>query len=210
MPLGNLTSQFFANIYLNELDQYVKHELKIKYYIRYVDDFVILDNSPKKLVDYKIKIDYFLKNKLKLELHPDKSKILNLDEGVNFLGFRIFYNFKLIRKKNLRKFEKKFIYYKKLYEDGLIEREKIIEIFEGWIAYVSHANAYKYKRHLTRLFNKYFPVDKTSEIKNIKKIERFERKIKISFSELTTQKTLRLLRKEYSKSSLKYTQVKIL
>ena len=73
MPLGNLTSQFFANVFLNELDQFVKHKLKVKYYIRYVDDFVILHNDKQTLETYKEKINNFLKT-IKLELHPDMHK----------------------------------------------------------------------------------------------------------------------------------------
>lgn len=115
MPLGNLTSQFFANVYLNELDHFVKHQLKAKYYIRYVDDFVILHDSKIVLEEFKSKIDNFLKEKLKLELHPEKSKILILDHGINFLGFRVFYHHKLIRKKNIRKFERKLLSLKEEY-----------------------------------------------------------------------------------------------
>ena len=68
MPLGNLTSQFFANLYLNELDQFVKHTLRAKYYIRYVDDFVILHEKQQQLVVWKLAIDLFLKETLKLYL----------------------------------------------------------------------------------------------------------------------------------------------
>ena len=67
MPLGNLTSQFFANIYLNELDYFVKHKIKAKYYIRYVDDFIILHQSKEQLEEWKIKIDEFLQKELKLK-----------------------------------------------------------------------------------------------------------------------------------------------
>ncbi len=102
MPLGNLTSQFFANIYLNELDYFVKHKLKVKYYIRYVDDFVILHSSKSQLKIWKQKINEFLKNKLSLELHPDKSRIISLSKGIDFVGFRNYYYFKLLRKRNLR------------------------------------------------------------------------------------------------------------
>ena len=73
MPLGNLTSQFFANVYLNELDQFVKHTLKAKFYTRYVDDFVILHNNKETLEKYKEQINNFLKT-IKLELHPDMHK----------------------------------------------------------------------------------------------------------------------------------------
>jgi len=106
MPLGNLTSQFFANVYLNELDYFVKHNLKVKYYIRYVDDFVILNNDKEKLVEYKKQIDKFLNENLKICLHPEKSKILSLNEGIGFLGFRVFYYHKLLKKSNIKKMKK--------------------------------------------------------------------------------------------------------
>ncbi len=107
MPLGNLTSQFFANVYLHELDLFVKHELRARHYIRYVDDFVILHHSRKELQACKQQIDGFLKERLKLELHPGKSKIVLLKKGIGFLGFRVFYHHKLLCRKNIRKFERK-------------------------------------------------------------------------------------------------------
>src|SRR3989344_6812212 len=91
MPIGNLTSQFFANVYLNELDHFVKHKLKAKYYIRYVDDFVILHKNKEILENYKKEIDNFLKT-IKLELHPDKSKIITIVKGFSLLGYRVFYH----------------------------------------------------------------------------------------------------------------------
>ncbi len=194
MPLGNLTSQFFANVYLNELDKYVKRKLRVKYYIRYVDDFVIFHNSLKMLKSYKYEINNFLKEKLKLELHPDKSRILILNEGINFLGFRVFYNHKLVRKKNLRKFERKFTENKALYKNGKIEREKALDMFEGWTAYTLHANTYKYRMIMTRRFDQYFPAD-NSKIKNLKKEDNFANKIEVSHREFTTQKTLQLLKR---------------
>jgi RNA-directed DNA polymerase len=195
MPLGNLTSQFFANVYLNELDQFVKHKLRAKYYIRYVDDFVIFHESNKRLERCKKKINFFLKEKLDLELHPDKSKVLKLHKGICFLGLRIFFHHKLIRKKNLRKFEKKFEKMKKLYDKNLIEREKIVEKFEGWLAYVYHANTYKYRKQLTRTFNNYFPLKPSLKVTNVTKYDNFEQKIKSSNIQFSQQKTLQLLKK---------------
>ena len=156
MPLGNLTSQFFANVYLNELDQFVKHELKVKYYIRYVDDFVILHYDKNILIGYKKRINKFLLEKLKLELHPDKSNILILDKGIGFLGFRIFFYHKLIKKKNLNYFERKFNKLRKLYQDGIVDREKVIEKLEGWLAYVSKGDTFKYRKNIIRIFNQCF------------------------------------------------------
>jgi len=91
MPPGNLTSQFFANVYLNKLDQFVKRKLRAKYYIRYIDDFVILHESKEHLEEWKIEIGKFLRESLKLELHPDKSKVVSLSRGADFVGFRNFF-----------------------------------------------------------------------------------------------------------------------
>jgi len=102
MPLGNLTSQFFANLYLNELDQFVKHKLKAKYYGRYVDDFIILHNSKEQLGVWKEEINNFLKTNLRIELHPEKSEIMHIKKGISFLGFRNFHHHKIL-KKNKRK-----------------------------------------------------------------------------------------------------------
>jgi len=104
MPLGNLTSQFFANVYLNELDQFVKNQLKAKYYLRYVDDFVIIHNSKQQLQDYQQNITLFVSEKLALTLHPDKSRIIKFHQGIEFLGVKIFRHHQLIKKKNLRMF----------------------------------------------------------------------------------------------------------
>src|SRR3989338_8125510 len=177
MPLGNLTSQFFANIYLNELDQYVKHELKAEYYIRYVDDFVILSPSRALLEEYKTKIEIFLKNNLLLELHPEKTQIRLLSRGVGFLGFDIFYNHKTIKKKSMRKFQGKLNEMKNLYANDKIGREKIVEKFEGWLAHASNANTYKYRKYITSKFNQYFPVKKEPQIIQVKKHENLNKKI---------------------------------
>jgi retron-type reverse transcriptase len=138
MPLGNLTSQFFANVYLNELDQFVKHKLKVKYYIRYVDDFIILHKSNLKLGEWKDEICNFLKERLNLEIHPDKSKIISLSKGVDFVGFRIFYHFKILRKRNIRK----ILYKLKQIKRNKITEDKFEESFNGWYAYAIWANSY--------------------------------------------------------------------
>ena len=195
MPLGNLTSQFFANVYLNELDQFVKHKLRVKYYIRYVDDFVILHKSKKVLEVCMKEINGFLRKKLDLTLHYEKSQILKLKKGIGFLGFRIFYHHKLVRKKNRRKFERKLETMKVLYKKKKIEREKVIEKFEGWLAYASHANSYKYRRRITSEFNQHFPLQPVTIIHSVKKHEIFNRKIDTSKVEFSSQKTLLFFRK---------------
>jgi RNA-directed DNA polymerase len=144
MPLGNLTSQFFANVYLNELDYFIKHKLKAKFYIRYVDDFIILHKRKKQLGIWKNQIDEFLKKELKLELHRDKSKIILLSNGVDFVGFRNFYNHRLLRKRNITKMSFKI----EKFENDELNKEKLFEIFQGWNAYSKWANTFKLKRRL--------------------------------------------------------------
>ena len=146
MPLGNLTSQFFANVYLNELDYFVKHKLKTKYYIRYVDDFVILHKSKGQLELWKREIDNFLKEKLKLELHHQKSKVISLSKGIDFLGFRCFYNHVLLRKRNIRKIEKKVLSFSKNQSNYV----QIIESYQGWQAYAKWANTLHLRRRIAR------------------------------------------------------------
>ncbi len=144
MPLGNLTSQFFANVYLNELDYFVKHKLRAKYYIRYVDDFVILHSSLEQIEIWKAEIDLFLRRKLKLELHKEKSKIISLSKGIDFVGFRNFYYFKLLRKRNIKNMRRKI----RLLNEGLIDYDKFLEIFQGWSTYAKWANSFKLKNIL--------------------------------------------------------------
>ena len=86
LPIGNLSSQFFANVYLNELDQFVKHQLREKHYIRYVDDFVLLHESPQQLNTWKHEIEQFLADRLNAQLNPTKTILQPVDRGIDFVG----------------------------------------------------------------------------------------------------------------------------
>jgi len=146
MPLGNLTSQFFANVYLNELDYFIKHTLKAKFYVRYVDDFIILHNSKEQLEIWKKRIQEFLIENLKLELHKDKSHIAPLARGIDFVGFRKFYYVRLLRRRNLRKMLSKV----KCYSNGKVSKEQILSSFQGWNAYAKHANAHRLRQSVLK------------------------------------------------------------
>ena len=123
--------------------------------MRYVDDFVILHESKKTLEDYKFSIDKFLKESLSIELHPQKSKIIELSRGVQFLGFRIFYYHKLLKKSNIRKFRQRFSELCKSYRSGL-SYDTIYDFLEGWMAYSGKANAYKMKLKIKEATKKNF------------------------------------------------------
>src|SRR3989344_4172049 len=146
MPLGNLTSQFLANVYLNELDYFIKHNLKIKYYLRYVDDFVIFNNNKGNLELYKQKINNFLKNNLKIELHKEKSKIMQLKQGTSFLGFRHFYHYSILKKNKRNLLKNKLFIIIKEYKETKNYNELISRI-ESLFAYLELANTYNLRKN---------------------------------------------------------------
>lgn len=103
LPLGNLTSQLLVNIYMNEFDQFVKRELRVKYYIRYADDFVILSRDKQELENLLVLMIEFLKFRLQLTLHPNKVQIKTLTSGVDFLGYVVFPKHVILRTKTKRR-----------------------------------------------------------------------------------------------------------
>ena len=107
LPLGNLTSQLLVNIYMNEFDQFMKHKLKVKYYVRYADDFVILSNDKEYLLQLKQAIGDFLGMHLRLELHPKKTVIRTVASGVDFLGYVVFPKYVVLRTETKRRMLKK-------------------------------------------------------------------------------------------------------
>jgi len=144
MPIGNYTSQFFANVYLSKLDYFVKHRLRAKYYVRYVDDFIILDMSKRRLDMLKEQIDSFLKSELRLILHPQKSRIIPLSRGIDFVGFRNFNRFKLLRKRNIRGMRRKI----DLYRKGLMDFTSLKESYQGWQAYARWGNTHNLRNRI--------------------------------------------------------------
>ena len=147
MPLGNLTSQFFANVYLNVLDYHIKHNLKIKYYIRYVDDFVILHNDKETLKFYKKKINNFLKNNLKIELHKEKSKIMELKQGIDFLGFKQFYYY-MVLKRNKRKILKNKISLILNEYKETNNYERLMQRIEAILAHIENCNSFNLRKSI--------------------------------------------------------------
>lgn len=98
LPIGNLTSQFFANVYLNELDQFIKRQLKCPYYLRFVDDFMLMSDSPQQLLNWQNKIEYFLYSQLSLRLKAQKT-LKPVNQGADFLGYIIRPHYLLVRRR---------------------------------------------------------------------------------------------------------------
>ncbi len=132
LPLGNLTSQLLVNIYMNEFDQFVKGKLKVKYYIRYADDFVFLSEDNEYLESLVPQIAEFLEKYLKLTLHPNKLFLKTLASGVDFLGWVHFQKHRVLRTATKRRMLSKI--------KSNFENEAVIVSYKGML---SHGNGYK-------------------------------------------------------------------
>lgn len=148
MPIGNLTSQFFANVYLNELDYFVKFGLREKYYIRYMDDFLIFGRDKGSLSRIIKKIALFLQDSLRLNLHPNKSTIFPVKSGVDFCGFRIFPYYRRLRGGNVKLFVKRIKKMQRDFSQGCIGIKQVSESIRAWIAHASWANTYRLRKNL--------------------------------------------------------------
>ena len=148
LPIGNLTSQLLANVYLNELDQFAKKELKIKKYFRYTDDFVIASEDKSYLENLIPKIQSYLLNELKLELHPNKINIKKFHQGVDFLGYVILPHYRLLRTKTKKRIFKKLKKRISEYKNGLINQQTLEQSLQSYLGVLSHADTYKLKQNL--------------------------------------------------------------
>lgn len=148
IPIGNLTSQLFANIYLHELDKYAKQELREKYYIRYMDDFVILGPDKAHLHACRKKIAAFLENELKLSLNGKTQVFRVKSRGVDFLGYRIWPTHRLLRNGTKRRIRQKLKIYTKLYREGRITKERIDATIQSWLGHCKHANTHRLRKRL--------------------------------------------------------------
>lgn len=114
LPIGNYTSQFFANVYLNEADQFIKHHLKCRHYFRYMDDFLLLHEDKNLLLEWRDEISDFLENRLKLVIHPKKQVLQPVSRGIDFLGYIVKPDYVLSRRRITANFKKKLHYFNKL------------------------------------------------------------------------------------------------
>jgi hypothetical protein len=152
LPIGNLTSQWFANWYLNDLDHYVTSNLGIGSYVRYCDDFILLSNSKQQLKNALDNIRSFLATKKRLKVHENKAFIRPVRAGLTFVGYRMWPTHRFLKKENIRRFRRRVRWMKTAYSALLIEWKDVKSRLDSWLGYCKHANV----RNLVRKLSKHW------------------------------------------------------
>jgi hypothetical protein len=139
IPIGNLTSQFFANLYLDDLDHFIKQKLSIRPYLRYVDDMVLLDNDKCRLAEIRSAVRERLEVD-RLRLHPNKAHITRARDGLNLLGYFVYPDHRLLRNDNGHRFARKYRGLANAYANGYVQWPEIRSRIQSWIGHAKHAN----------------------------------------------------------------------
>jgi RNA-directed DNA polymerase len=152
LPIGNLTSQFWANVYLHELDMFAKHELRCPAYLRYMDDFLLFSDNKQELNQWRDAIRDFLATRLRLQLHPHKSVVFPVHTGLDFCGFRLFPTHRRLRKSSVRRFVGRFRRQRAAFQQGDLTFAAMSQSVQCWIAHASHGDTWRLRQ---RIFHDY-------------------------------------------------------
>lgn len=144
LPLGNTLSQICANIYLNKVDQYCKRRLGLKYYVRYMDDIVIVVENKDRAQEVKALVAVFLKDALKLDVNENKTKTFPLAQGVNAVGFKIHPTHRLLRNDSKKRIKRKAKKMKRLIAEGEMTKEKAEQILNSWKGHAEHGCSHNF------------------------------------------------------------------
>jgi retron-type reverse transcriptase len=147
LPIGNLTSQFFANLYLSPLDHFVKEQLQLGRYLRYVDDFAAFSDDWQELADARLAIEDCLAT-LRLKIHPIKSQLFKTLQGANFVGFRVLPDRIRVRNDNLRRARRRLKVLQRQYEAGEIELAALEQRLRSWEAHLLHGDTYRLRQQV--------------------------------------------------------------
>jgi RNA-directed DNA polymerase len=153
LPIGNLTSQFFANVYLNHFDHFIKQQLSVKKYIRYVDDFALFADDRNLLIHARPEIETYLGSQLRLKIHPIKSQIFETSYGANFLGFRIFSEHIRVRSYNLKRGKRRLKQLSIDYQNGKITKQQIQQSVQSWIAHLKQGDTWQLRQKIFQDIN---------------------------------------------------------
>ncbi len=147
LPIGNLTSQFWANVYLNPLDHFIKRELKCPAYVRYVDDFLLFAKDKKDLHAWRSAVIEFSAS-LRLTLHEDEAQVFPTQTGIPFLGWRVYPDHLRLKRRNGVAFQRRYAQLRHHFAYGKITRQRLDASVQGWIAHVQHGQTWGLRRAL--------------------------------------------------------------
>lgn len=147
LPIGNLTSQFFANVYLNSLDHLVVEQLRTPGYVRYVDDFALFGDDLHRLIELRDQIVEHL-YRLRLRLHPAKTQLFRTAVGASFVGFRVLPDRIRIRSENLRRARRRLRRYQAGYRRGELSPDELTKRVRSWIAHLEHADTWRLREEI--------------------------------------------------------------
>jgi RNA-directed DNA polymerase len=152
IPLGNVTSQLFANVYLHPLDDFVKHTLRQKYYLRYCDDSILVAHDKNQLQACIEPINKFLAQTLQLTLHPQKIILRNLHNGIDFLGYILFLHHRLLRTRTRRRMQRRLKEKYTAYLQHHIDSTHMDQCLQSYLGVLSHANTYQLSQNLKNAY----------------------------------------------------------
>jgi len=155
LPMGNLTSQFFANLYLSPLDHFIVEELRMPGYVRYVDDFVLFHDEKPALHEAERRIRDFLKRKLRLVLHPKKTAISPTKDGITFLGQRVFTTHRRLKRENILRFKKRLDERVGIYLEGGMAPDAFEAQLNSWLGHARQADTWRFRRKIFWLLRSY-------------------------------------------------------
>jgi retron-type reverse transcriptase len=151
LPIGNLTSQHWANLYLHPLDLFVKQDLRCKAYVRYSDDFLLFAGEKPTLHRWRAAIIRFLQT-LRLTLHEERAQVFPVQAGVSFLGWRQFPHYRLLRRDNVRHAVRRLRNQQQAYRHGELDIEALSKSVRGWLAHAGHGNTYRLRKRVLQQF----------------------------------------------------------
>jgi retron-type reverse transcriptase len=147
LPIGNQTSQFFANVMLDPLDHFIKERLGCRCYVRYVDDFVLLENDKERLAGWREEIERFLLG-LRLWLHPGKRVISRTADGIRFLGYRVWPSHRLLPKSNVHRFRRRLRAMQRRFAAGMLGGREIRQRIMAWMGHARQADTWRLRNEL--------------------------------------------------------------
>ncbi|MFI0398635.1 MAG: reverse transcriptase domain-containing protein [Thiolinea sp.] len=147
LPIGNLTSQFLANLYLDDLDHFIKEVLQVRCYIRYVDDLILLSRDKQQLHDWQQAITEKLVD-VRLTLHPRKANIFQTRQGVDVLGYQVFPDYRKLRNDNGYRFRQRLRKFSEAYRHGEMEWGDFDPSVQSWIGHAKQADTFQLRQSI--------------------------------------------------------------